>query len=454
MSDIAIKIHNIGKKYRIGERYNKYQTLRYNISSFSSKKFKSVISAIGKNRANHNNSRKSGTELALSDENEKLVGKMDQAEKIKDSLNNIVWSLRNVSFNIARGEIVGIIGRNGAGKSTLMKIISGITEPSEGRIEIYGRIGSLLEVGTGFHPELTGRENIYLNGAIMGMKKREIDEKFDEIVAFSEVEKFIDTPVKFYSSGMRVRLGFSVAAHLEPEILIIDEVLAVGDAAFQKKCLGKLDEVSTADGRTVLFVTHDMASIQSLCSRVILLENGEMVAEGSAKKIVDQYLNSMNVLKDIPLIDRLDIDNSLDNSVVATSITIENMEVGKPIRPTSRLVIKIGYKSKDSVRDLKIQLYIRDTRVNRGIILLDSDGAAGIPEYLPPQGTIVCVTDKIYITPGRCIVDINFMKGMNYVYCLDNAGFFDVEDEIVYGNKNITRSYCFYLLNHDWSIEK
>lgn len=456
MSDIAIKIHNIGKKYRIGERYNKYQTLRYNISSFSSKKFKSVISAIGKNRANHNNSRKSGTELALSDENEKLVGKMDQAEKIKDSLNNIVWSLRNVSFNIARGEIVGIIGRNGAGKSTLMKIISGITEPSEGRIEIYGRIGSLLEVGTGFHPELTGRENIYLNGAIMGMKKREIDEKFDEIVAFSEVEKFIDTPVKFYSSGMRVRLGFSVAAHLEPEILIIDEVLAVGDAAFQKKCLGKLDEVSTADGRTVLFVTHDMASIQSLCSRVILLENGEMVAEGSAKKIVDQYINSMSSFEAIPLIDRKDADKSNDNSVTATSLEIENLKTDEPIRPTSQIVFKIGYKSenKEPIRNLVVQVVIRDAKTGRGLTLLNSDNSVGMPELLPPQGTIVCVTDRTYITPGKCVIDICFLKGTTYVYVLENAGSFNVEEEIVYGSQNITRDWCAYLLKHTWSIEK
>jgi len=199
------------------------------------------------------------------------------------------WALRDLNFDVKEGEVVGIIGRNGAGKSTLLKILSRITEPTEGRVTIKGRVASLLEVGTGFHPELTGRENIYLNGAILGMTRAEIRRKFDEIVAFAEVEKFLDTPVKRYSSGMYVRLAFAVAAHLDPEILIIDEVLAVGDAEFQKKCLGKMDEVSRREGRTVLFVSHNMAAVRSLCETAIMLESGRIAQIGPVEKTIRSY---------------------------------------------------------------------------------------------------------------------------------------------------------------------
>ena len=199
------------------------------------------------------------------------------------------WALKEINFTVATGEVVGIIGRNGAGKSTLLKILSRITEPTEGRVRIRGRVASLLEVGTGFHPELTGRENVFLNGAILGMTREEIKRKFDEIVAFAEVEKFLDTPVKRYSSGMYVRLAFAVAAHLEPEILIVDEVLAVGDGAFQKKCLGKMDKVAQ-QGRTVFFVSHNMPSIKRLCTSVILLSNGRLVRSGSAESVIGEYL--------------------------------------------------------------------------------------------------------------------------------------------------------------------
>ena len=205
------------------------------------------------------------------------------------------WALKDVSFEVRRGEVLGIIGRNGAGKSTLLKILSRITEPSEGRVTINGRVASLLEVGTGFHPELTGRENIYLNGAVLGMTRAEIRRKFDEIVAFAEIEKFIDTPVKRYSSGMYVRLAFAVAAHLEPEILVVDEVLAVGDAEFQKKCLGKIDEVSRRDGRTVLFVSHNMATIIMLCQKVILLANGSINVSGRPGDIIRNYISYSQV---------------------------------------------------------------------------------------------------------------------------------------------------------------
>lgn len=199
------------------------------------------------------------------------------------------WALRDLTFDVTPGEVLGIVGHNGAGKSTLLKILSRVTAPTEGSVDIYGRVGSLLEVGTGFHPEFTGRENVYLNGSLLGMTKAEIRKKFDEIVAFAEVEKFIDTPVKRYSSGMTVRLGFAVAAHLEPEILIVDEVLAVGDAAFQRKCLGTLDDVARS-GRTVLFVSHNMGAVRHLCNRVVLLESGRVKADGPAAEIIDQYV--------------------------------------------------------------------------------------------------------------------------------------------------------------------
>src|SRR2546422_9770872 len=207
------------------------------------------------------------------------------------STSEIFWALKNISFDVKQGEVVGIIGRNGAGKSTLLKILNRITEPTSGGADVYGRVGALLEVGTGFHPELTGRENIFMNGAILGMGRAEIRRKFDEIVAFAEIEQFLDTPVKRYSSGMYVRLAFAVAAHLDPEILLVDEVLAVGDAVFQKKCLGKMGQVAK-EGRTVLFVSHNMTTIQSLCHRALWLDAGKLIDEGPTQTVVQHYLQS------------------------------------------------------------------------------------------------------------------------------------------------------------------
>jgi lipopolysaccharide transport system ATP-binding protein len=220
----------------------------------------------------------------------------DQFRRRKNGDRNILWALRDVSFNVRQGEALGIIGRNGAGKSTLLKILSRITPPTEGRIEMTGQIGSLLEVGTGFHLELTGRENVYLSGAILGMKKRQMDEKFDEIVAFAEVQKFIDTSVKYYSSGMQVRLAFAVAAHLEPEIMLVDEVLAVGDASFQKKCLGKMGDVASR-GRTVLFVSHNLRAVAELCERCIWIEGGRIVRSGSPQEVILAYISSTQTTK-------------------------------------------------------------------------------------------------------------------------------------------------------------
>lgn len=257
MSDTVIRVENLGKRYRIGLKEKAPKTLRQAMTGVVGSPFKYLRTVLR-----------------------------------EPTPEETIWALKDVSFEVKQGDVVGIIGRNGAGKSTLLKILSQITEPSCGYAEIRGRVGSLLEVGTGFHPDLTGRENTYLNGTIMGMKKREIDRRFDEIVAFAEVEKFIDTPVKFYSSGMYTRLAFAVAAHLEPEILIVDEVLAVGDAAFQKKCLGKMGDVATKEGRTVLFVSHNMTAVQSLCTRAIWLKQGQMVDADETGKLVSKYLQT------------------------------------------------------------------------------------------------------------------------------------------------------------------
>lgn len=256
MSDTVIQAENLGKRYRIGQRES-YLTLREAITK------------------------------AVKDPFVRKKRKGDQDEE------GFIWALKDVSFEVKRGEVLGIIGRNGAGKSTLLKVLTQITEPTEGRATIHGRVASLLEVGTGFHPELTGRENIFLNGAILGMSKREIERKFDEIVAFSEVEKFLDTPVKHYSSGMYVRLAFAVAAHMESEILLIDEVLAVGDAQFQKKCLGKMGDVAK-EGRTVLFVSHNMTAVQNLCDRAIWIDQGRIKENGLSSSVISDYLSAFS----------------------------------------------------------------------------------------------------------------------------------------------------------------
>lgn len=259
MSNVAIRVNRLAKQYRIGKR-ERYRTLRDTITDALTAPLRKARSLAARQPATG------------------------------DKASDLFWALDDVSFEVSRGEVVGIVGRNGAGKSTLLKVLSRITEPTRGRLEIHGRVGSLLEVGTGFHPELTGRDNIFLNGAILGMRKAEVTTKFDEIVAFAEVDRFIDTPVKHYSSGMYMRLAFAVAAHLEPEVLLVDEVLAVGDAKFQKKCLGKIDQVAR-HGRTVLFVSHNMVAVQNLCNHAIWLSSGRLVDYGDTGSIVTKYLS-------------------------------------------------------------------------------------------------------------------------------------------------------------------
>ena len=280
------------------------------------------------------------------------LNRLKQINRIDERDQSIFWALKDVCFDVNEGEVLGIIGKNGAGKSTLLKILSQITEPTSGKVEIHGRVASLLEVGTGFHPELTGRDNIYMNGTILGMTRREIDSKLDEIIDFSGVEKFIDTPVKFYSSGMKIRLGFSVAAHLDPEILIVDEVLSVGDAEFQKKCMGKMDEVSKVGGRSILFVSHNLKSLSELCSTGILLDHGKQVLVGS----IDECISKYNTLLNINNIYDFDVNSSspiIKPTITFVSVDIEDSENGA-------FLFTVKYKSPFELKKPIVGIVISD----------------------------------------------------------------------------------------------
>jgi len=308
----------------------------------------------------------------------RLLGKQDPYLKVGESndrtakgASEYVWALKDVGFSINQGEVLGIIGRNGAGKSTLLKILSRTTTPTKGSIKVKGRIASLLEVGTGFHPELSGRDNIYLNGAILGMNKREIQKKFDEIVDFAGVERYIDTPVKRYSSGMYVRLAFAVAAHLEPEILIVDEVLAVGDAEFQQKCLGKMKDVSVNGGRTVLFVSHNMSSIKALCSRCLLMENGTLIANDTPTEIINKYLSTNSVSLEQNYIDNVKLG---DDEIFITSFGMSaNGEYKRVFSATDKLVFEFNYKAVAPQKNFRFIVYLSDQTNSNVSITVDGD---------------------------------------------------------------------------------
>ena len=323
--------------------------------------------------------------------------------KSRVSTHEDFWALRDISFDIGQGEVVGVIGRNGAGKTTLLKVLSRITYPTEGEIRLCGRIGSLLEVGTGFHPELTGRENIYFNGSILGMKKKEIDEKFDEIVDFSGVEKFIDTPVKRFSSGMQVRLAFSVAAYLEPEILLVDEVLAVGDAEFQKKCLGKMKDISKG-GRTIIFVSHNMSAIRSLCSRVIMLEGGKISMDSDPETTVSRYLDQNLTLgacvsgKELELKTEGAI-NRANPSIRFKEIKLlnQNNEPCSIFNSSEAIKICVTYECLNTVNNLRVSIYIVDEE-NREILMTTSiDDKEEVNSYRKNVGVYM---SSCYIPPN------------------------------------------------------
>jgi lipopolysaccharide transport system ATP-binding protein len=320
-NEIAIRVRGLGKKYIIGGPQEKYLTMRDAIVNSVKAPF-------------HRNPDKNLCTSA-----------------------NVFWALKDVSFDVHNGEVVGIIGRNGAGKSTLLKILSRITAPTEGTVELHGRVGSLLEVGTGFHPEMTGRENIFLNGSILGMKKIEIEQKFEEIVKFAEIDKFIDTPVKRYSSGMYVRLAFAVAAHLEPEILVVDEVLAVGDAGFQKKCLGKMGEVAK-EGRTVLFVSHNMGAIGQLCDRCILLENGNKKMDGPSESVIAAYLEQSSQTNNLSPIVKFDSNPELDMQILSLAIYNHEGNLSSELDRSKPFIIQMEYQVHTPVEGATIELII------------------------------------------------------------------------------------------------
>ena len=326
MADSVIHVENLSKCYRFGLKEKTSKT-------FTEKFVKAIKAPVS---------------------NFKRLSNLSNFSKEDES---IFWALRDLNFEVSRGEVLGIIGRNGAGKSTLLKILSRITEPTSGNIRIEGRVASLLEVGTGFHPELTGRENVYMNGTILGMRKKEIDKKFDEIVAFSGVEKFIDTAVKFYSSGMKVRLGFAVAAHLEPQILIIDELLAVGDADFQKKCLGKMDEVAHKQGRTILFVSHSMPAVKTLCSKALLLENGSMKYMGATNATIGYYFKREDMEEGYFAPGKL----TSSEKVIVKKVTIQNQDgvMTETFHTGDDLTVNLVLESEEEFEHPNITIMIR-----------------------------------------------------------------------------------------------
>ncbi len=376
MSDIAIRVENISKQYRIGLAQSRPDTLRDLIMS-GVRRFKNLL-------------------------NRKTNGHYD-------SLSHI-WALKDVSFEVQRGQVLGIIGRNGAGKSTLLKILSRVTNPTEGYGEIHGRVGSLLEVGTGFHPELSGRENIYLNGAILGMRREEIDRKFDEIVEFSEVGKFIDTPVKRFSSGMYLRLAFAVAAHLEPEILVVDEVLAVGDAEFQRKCLGKMNDVAQ-EGRTVLFVSHNMSAILRLTQETIVLDEGRIVLRAPTPEAVDHYLN-MGLTKQG--------ERSWTSEDLQDKTSLFHPAALRVLNPAGQVVdtvnaaegfsIEFEYNLTEAITGLRVGLYMMTTRGEYIFTTFDTDAPALYEDFsVRPAGRYIsrCAIPSNLMNEGRFILGVN-----------------------------------------------
>jgi lipopolysaccharide transport system ATP-binding protein len=378
MNDIAIHVENLGKRYRIGTAPERYKTLRDTLVA--------------------------GVKVPI---NRLRYGPSGRSAS---SSSHTIWALRNISFDVPRGKVLGIVGRNGAGKSTLLKILSRVTEPTEGSAEIHGRVGSLLEVGTGFHPELTGRENIYLNGAILGMKRIEIEQKFDEIVAFSEVEQFIDTPVKRYSSGMYLRLAFAVAAHLEPEILVVDEVLAVGDAEFQRKCMGKMSDVAQA-GRTVLFVSHNMSAVLRLTEETLVLDKGLLVFRAPTQQAVDYYMAAgftgagerLWTLDEIP-------SDAAPFTPLALRIRDTKGQIVDTLRSTEPIRIEIEYRLEQPITGLRVGIYLLTMRGEYVFTSFDLDDPTQFEQFGARQAghyTSWCTIPADTLNEGRYVLAVN-----------------------------------------------
>ena len=418
----AIKTDNISKLYHLGERAQYGKTFR-----------EAIVDSF--NRINP---------LSRFRDNGRANGRAD------------LWALNDVSFEIRPGEIVGVIGRNGAGKSTLLKILSRITEPTKGRAEIFGRVGSLLEVGAGFHPELSGRENIYLNGSILGMTRREIESKFDEIVAFAELEQFIDTPVKRYSSGMYLRLAFAVAAHLEPEILLVDELLAVGDAAFQKKCLGKMSDVAK-HGRTILFVSHNTAALLNLCDRGILLEKGRLVEDGAIEPVIQKYLKGLRAATPWDLSGYNDRQGR--GRVRFTRVRFEDgsgntIEQGISGEP---LVVALDYESVDDrpLPNCRASVVFFD---GLGQVLFNcvSELVIQDPVTLPHSGTIRCVIPRLPLSQNQYVLTLFLEVNREIEDWIHNAIELDVVDGDFYGTGRLYPDGWRgkgVLVPHQWTVE-
>ena len=393
MGDIVIRVENLSKRYRIGE-YTGKNNLR-----------EAVVQATGATL--------------------RRLGRFAKKDDHQSKPDRFIWALRDVSFEVREGEVLGIIGRNGAGKSTLLKVLSRITKPTGGSAEIYGRVGSLLEVGTGFHSELTGRENIYLNGTILGMKRDEIDRKFDEIVEFSEIEKFLDTPVKRYSSGMYVRLAFAVAAHLEPEIIMVDEVLAVGDAAFQKKCLGKMSNIAK-QGRTVLFVSHNMSAIVSLCNRCILLDEGSIKLDGDVSKAIVRYLSEAELSgaftrQENLLEKKFNIDRAwlLKNNHVATAFN--NSET---------LLLRIQCSVKERIKGAQVAFELLSDVDECIFSSTSQDQTLSKDEYKPGIIIFECPIDLAMLRPGSYRIKLSSsIPGIELLDIVDQPLVFELFDD-------------------------
>ncbi len=378
MDDIAIHVENIGKMYQIGDSQKNYTRLGDKVVDMALSPFR-------------------------------RIGRLVKGEASGASdLNQSFWALRDISFDIKQGEIVGIVGHNGAGKSTLLKVLSRITDPTTGYADVFGRVGSLLEVGTGFHPELTGRENVYLNGSILGMRKAEIDRKFDEIVEFAEVEQFINTPVKHYSSGMYVRLAFSVAAHLEPEILLIDEVLAVGDVAFQKKSLGKMENISQ-QGRTVIFVSHNMNALQRLCPQSILLNHGQMVMKDITSKVVEHYLANASSETSGPnsLITFSNQKRGGSGKILFESVsyTSDNASLGDQPYTNGPLEISVDLNSQDTCEVGSVAVVIFD-RYGTKLVNVDTLFFGRPVSLREGKNTIKFRIDQLHLNPGMYTIGL------------------------------------------------
>jgi lipopolysaccharide transport system ATP-binding protein len=432
MSDTAIKVENLSKRYRIGLEEELPDTL-----------VGAVTQAIKRPLRNWRQLRRlTNFEKASERSN---VQTLQRSNHLED---DVLWALKDVSFEVKRGEVVGIIGRNGAGKSTLLKILARITHPTRGRAVINGRVGSLLEVGTGFHPDLTGRENIYLNGTILGMTKDEVDRKFDEIVDFSGVEKFIDTPVKRYSSGMRVRLAFSVAAHLDPEILLVDEVLAVGDAAFQKKCLGKMGDVAS-EGRTVLFVSHNMSTVQVLCTRAVLLEEGRIAAKGQTFDVVEKYQKS-DAQKGEATFGRTEEEHKIA-SYSSARLLDDQGQVMDSFQMGDDIVVELVFEATTTLQNPGFGIVVTSA-IGQPLLRLISRETYG---QMPPtrRGGIVRLrVEKLNLLPGTYFMTLGLSDGGCQIDLIKDAIQFEIKPHAVYptGKLPSRASGIIYTLC-DWS---